>query len=704
MKRIKDGNRRPTIRVVKKDGTITEDKKEIVEEKRKYYQELYGKRTEKEDLVLKEESMRKVIKKAMKDNKNNDKELNRRFETKEVEKAIDETKRKKASGPDEITNEMLKEGKDLIKTQITEIFNKIKEEKEEIPETWTMGDIIISIYKGKGRMDELINQRGLSLTSAILKCMEKILAERIEPIIKKNSTSLQGGGKRGESPEEYLYILQTIIDINKKEKKQTKLIVTDVEKAFDQAWRVGVMHNLMERGINGQILNLIWQINNNMKARIKEDDIYSDEFEVEESIRQGSCLSAIIYAQHIAKVVEDLEEKDFGRKVGKCKIPAIAWQDDVTLIPEGEEEEDQMIKVFEKGTRENRINLSEKKTKVIIIGKKEGAQTRMKNKIIEEVKEIKVLGYIFSKDGKSMKHIEEKGKEAINMMANMGLSLKNKNMDRIYMRSLIIVYKKCFLPKLLYGLAGIPMNKKEIEGLENTNRKVIRNMLNLPSSTPKIALYNEFGFLTIELMLYKRKLNMWKRLNSTERNKTIKECKREQINKQLPWFLELVRIAAYLKINIQDVNKLSKYKWKKEINRKCREKMKEITMEEINSLKRYKNNIKDEIKPEIAKKYMCLSQKKAKIWCRMRLDLIDPTPRSPYHPKNIWKCRFCEEGQQSTEHYVVHCKGIKINWENIDRGKIYEVIQTLEGNSEELKVISYTLEQIYKELTKERQV
>ena len=273
-------------------------------------------------------------------------------------------------------------------------------------------------------------------------------------------------------------------------------------------------------------------------------------------------------------------------------------------------------------------------------------------------------------------------------------------MDRIYMKSLIIVYKKCFLPKLLFGLAGIPMNKKEIEVLENINRKVIRNMLNLPSSTPKIALYNEFGVLTIELMLYKRKLNMWKRLNSTERNKTIIECRREQINKELPWFQEIVKISAYLKINLQEVDKVSKYQWKKEINKKTREKMKEITTQEINNLKRYKNNIKDEIKPETEKKYMCLSQKKAKIWCRMRLDLIDPTPRSPYHPNNIWKCRFCEVGQQSTEHYVVHCKEIKVKWENIDRARVYEVIQTLEGNTEEMKQITYTLEQIYKEVTK----
>ena len=160
------------------------------------------------------------------------------------------------------------------------------------------------------------NQRGLSMTSAVLKCLEKIIENRISPLMKKYTTDLQGGGKQNESTVEYLFMLQTAIDKNKKHGKDTKLITTDVSKAFDRAWRTGVFGNLAKRNIKGRMLGLIWEININLKARIKfDEEQYSQNFEVEDSIRQGSGLSAILYAQHAAKIIEDLEDIDNGIKL-----------------------------------------------------------------------------------------------------------------------------------------------------------------------------------------------------------------------------------------------------------------------------------------------------------------------------------------------------------------------------------------------------
>ena len=174
--------------------------------------------------------------------------------------------------------------------------------------------------------------------------------------------------------------------------------------------------NLIKRGIKGEVLELLWKINNNIRARIKEDSqTYSSEFTAEESIRQGSCLSAILYAQHVASVVEDLEEKEMGKQIGRVRIPAIAWQDDITLLPNGKEEEEKMIKefeksfFFEKSTEKNRIKLAiEKKTKVLIVGKAEKEITTMKGKIIEETEEAKILGYTFNKKGNCERHMEIK--------------------------------------------------------------------------------------------------------------------------------------------------------------------------------------------------------------------------------------------------------------------------------------------------------
>ena len=83
-----------------------------------------------------------------------------------------------------------------------------------------------------------------------------------------------------------------------------------MQKAFEQAWRMGVFRNLASRGITGNIVSLIWEINNHLQPRIKcEEERYSEEFEVEESIRQGRGLSAILYTQHAGKIIEGRKRK-----------------------------------------------------------------------------------------------------------------------------------------------------------------------------------------------------------------------------------------------------------------------------------------------------------------------------------------------------------------------------------------------------------
>ena len=59
---------------------------------------------------------------------------------------------------------------------------------------------------------------------------------------------------------------------------------------------LSVFNNLIKRGVQGEILELIWNMNNNARARIKESSIqHSDEFIVEESLKQGVGLSAITW-------------------------------------------------------------------------------------------------------------------------------------------------------------------------------------------------------------------------------------------------------------------------------------------------------------------------------------------------------------------------------------------------------------------------
>ena len=76
---------------------------------------------------------------AMKRGKNL--EMNKKITVKEVENCIEKNGNNKAPGPDEITNEMLKEGKELIKERLREVMNDMKENNMEITENWKVGEI-----------------------------------------------------------------------------------------------------------------------------------------------------------------------------------------------------------------------------------------------------------------------------------------------------------------------------------------------------------------------------------------------------------------------------------------------------------------------------------------------------------------------------------------------------------------------------------
>ena len=226
----------------------------------------------------------------------------------------------------------------------------------------------------------------------------------------------------------------------------------------------------------------------------------------------------------------------------------------------------------------------------------------------------------------------------------------------------------------------------------------MRNFLNLPSSAPTIGLYNEYGIIPIKYRLYQRKLGMWKRINREETNNIIRECKKEQISKELPWCKELVAIANELEVDLEEAKIVSKEVWKQRVSRKVFEKVKRDFMEGMGNLRRYSNNATDETVPGKMKHYMKFTQRKAKVWMRARLDLLDPAPRRPYRIDNIWECKFCDANEQSTEHYIVHCQGVNDIFNGIDRKLFFERIQTLEMNNEQVTETTKNLTKLYNRL------
>ena len=189
---------------------------------------------------------------------------------------------------------------------------------------------------------------------------------------------------------------------------------------------------------------------------------------------------------------------------------------------------------------------------------------------------------------------------------------------------------------------------------------------------------------------------MWWRLRREESNRLMKECVKEQIEQSLPWILEINKIACKLELDLSNATEMSKEEWKILVKNKVAKTTKDEFEKEINDLKGYRMNVEDELVVGKKKWYTSLCQRKAKIWFRMRADIIDPAPRQPYHPLSIWRCKFCDENNQSTIHYVKECSGIdKDLFDGLDRGAIYRTIQTLDSEEEVLHKTTQILMKVY---------
>merc|ERR1712071_679642 len=98
------------------------------------------------------------------------------------------------------------------------------------PRQWNKGNIT-SIWKGKGDKEDLSNHRGITTSSAIGTIIDTMIDNRIEHLVK--FTQAQGGGKKGASCCDHLFMLRAIMDLSISAKRNTYITFYDVSKAYD---------------------------------------------------------------------------------------------------------------------------------------------------------------------------------------------------------------------------------------------------------------------------------------------------------------------------------------------------------------------------------------------------------------------------------------------------------------------------------------
>ena len=197
------------------------------------------------------------------------------FTTAELKNAKTRIKENKACGEDGISPEVLKRCNldDLVlKYCNTALLEGIA------PDQWKISNII-PVPK-KGDLTKTDNYRGIALTSLVAKTLNRMILNRIQPVIERILRDNQNGFRVGRSTTSHILALRRLLEGARSRNLPAVLLFIDFKKAFDSIHRGVMLKILRAYGIPDIIVDLIGVLYTDTKAQILTPDGVSELFDI----------------------------------------------------------------------------------------------------------------------------------------------------------------------------------------------------------------------------------------------------------------------------------------------------------------------------------------------------------------------------------------------------------------------------------------
>lgn len=219
---------------------------------------------------------------------------NQPFTTLELMRALSSVKNS-APGPDRITYSMLTHLSGASKECLLTLYNYVWETGQ-MPSAWKMATVIPLLKPGKDASNPT-SYRPVALTSCIGKTFERMVNNRLMFYLEANHCldNNQCGFRAARSTTEHLVRLETTIREAFVRRNHCASVFFDLEKAYDTAWRYGIIRDLYSLGIRGRLLRCIVNFLQGRTFRVQLGTTLSRPFVQENGVPQGSVLSVTLF-------------------------------------------------------------------------------------------------------------------------------------------------------------------------------------------------------------------------------------------------------------------------------------------------------------------------------------------------------------------------------------------------------------------------
>ncbi|XP_063436487.1 uncharacterized protein LOC134717918 [Mytilus trossulus] len=198
-----------------------------------------------------------------------------------------------ACGPDNIHYQLLKHLPDSSLEALLQLMNNIGESGD-LPSIWKLATVVPIPKPSKDHTDP-INYRPIALTSCVCKTLERMVNDRLVWFLESNGllANIQCGFRQDRSTLDHLVRFESFVRNGFAKNEHVVSVFFDLEKAYDTAWKYGILKDLFDMGLKGNMPNFISNFLSNRQFNVRVNSTMSDLYDQEMGVPQGSILSAI---------------------------------------------------------------------------------------------------------------------------------------------------------------------------------------------------------------------------------------------------------------------------------------------------------------------------------------------------------------------------------------------------------------------------
>jgi hypothetical protein len=400
------------------------------------------------------------------------------FTLDEYQKAKRELKAGKSCGEDGIVPEVLKwvPIDDLILSIINKAYTS-----HELPAQWTTSNIV-PIPKS-GDLTNTDNYRGISLSSVVAKVYNRMILNRIRPVLDPLLWTNQNGFRQKRTTVQQVLAIRRMIEGIKRKHLPAVMTFIDFKKAFDSIHRGKMLRILEAYGIPGPVVRAISTTYANTTAKVLSPDGETEPFPILAGVLQGDTLAPylfiIVLDYALRRAIEGNEEQlgftvtpRKSRRIGAIVKTDFDFADDIALVSNLSDQAQKLLHSVETECRKVGLRLNAKKTEVMAFNIDKVKLKTLDGSLLTQTSDFKYLGSYIGSTEKDINVRKALAWRALHSLKCVWKSSMNNDLKR----SLFIATAEAIL---LYGCEAWTLSAKEETSLDGCYTRMLRMVTNV---------------------------------------------------------------------------------------------------------------------------------------------------------------------------------------------------------------------------------